>query len=524
MCLCLSSPSEEEEILRMELQREEQDEEEDDDATAHFEAVRRALMQFTEHLAEPLLGLRVATKGVVDQELLDRLAKGLSPEFLKDVKKLVTLLKGHHKGQVALLHAIQEVWGAGHFWLVCFPDEQATFTGEGPPDTGEALVLALLIVLYFPVAKLGWEARRGGRSCHTCLQLYGQLAPLLERMAKDLRRPVFVPIMDTVPCVASAVPEAGQEKDWEACRVASFRFLERLLKELPGLQLAVLSTKVYKRLLEHYDEGGLFKPLGEADPVIRLERALGGGERSITSAFMMALNSDGDSLALFTSHLAAKLQTLERALIGLAIGELLVRAREDEASRTGLYALCADLLDKEGLGAALHLVEGALEAVREEQPHGYLALLREYRNNPAAVRSGVKDGLRDGPQEGVAVLVQAAGLVMGALTSERARVALAVADQLKEHGTGKSLREIITLLENGKDTEGLGALTLLHPDSTQQHLRKTIADMMATVKAWPSFTKHRGLQASPARLEYFVIGLLIDTHNGSLSSGGAFCA
>jgi hypothetical protein len=520
MCLCLSSPSEEDDVIRTELQEEVEDKDRGGDAAARLEAARPAVTELTKLLAKALPKLRVATKGVLDQELLDRLAKGLSSEFLEDVKGLVTRLEGHHQGQTDRLRAKGQRPGAGHFWLVCYPGMKAKFTGADPSLDEGALVLALLIQMYFPVANLAWEAPKGGRWCHTCLQLHGLLAPLLERMAQDLGRPVFVPIMDTVPCVASAVPESGQERLWETCRVASFEFIKGLLKEFQGLQLAVLSTKVYKGLLEHDDEERLFQALGDADPVISLERALSGGEDSITSAFMMALNTGGDSLALFASHLAAKLLAQERAAMLLAIGRLAVRAKESGASPTGLFALCADLLDAEGLGAAMGAVNGALEAVREAQPDAYLELLREYRNSPAEVRSRVEEGLRDGPPEKVAVLVQATGLVMGALTSERTRVALAVADQLKKQGTGKSLRQIIDLVEKGEDSERLGRYTLLHPDSTRRHLSKTIADMMATVKGWPSFTKHRGLRPSPARLEYFVIGLLIDTHNGSI--GGAY--
>jgi hypothetical protein len=481
-------------------------------------------------LREAAPGLHVAARGALGPEQVRALVAGQgATAFLgpADAARLVDKLERHHAGQHQRLVSAGEQPGQGHFFMMCHPHQRADFTSEPPSLHGTGLMSSNLIVLYFPVAELGWEAPGGGRWCHTLIQVYGMLAPLLERVAAELGRSVYVPIMDAVPCVASAVPESGQERQWDACRRASFAFVEELLRAMPTLQLAVLSTKVHRELRKHCGEDLFGGDLGAAGPVGHVERALGDELGSVTSAFALPINSGThtNSLALFASHPAAKLTVAERTVMGLALGLVAVRASVEGASEPqGLHALCADLLDAEALGHAVRVVEEALQTLSVEDADAYMGLLRSYRDGPAELMGRLEERLgsyRDGPRsEVLALLLRASGIVIGALTSERARVAASVVAQLRLQQTPLSLRDIIGLVEEGRDSDGLGDLMLLHPDSTRGHLAKSIKDMLQTVKGWDSFVKHSALRATPARLEYFLLGLLIDTHNGSI--GGAW--
>jgi hypothetical protein len=431
----------------------------------------------------------------------------------------------HQASQVQKLSALKQKPGRGLLFLRCLPGEKPRYIDgdEGWSEIqegsgGRPVVFALQVLLYLPVHVVAFVAAKGSDVCHTCLQLYGQLASLVQRVSSAVGCPVFLPMMDAVPCVASAVPDSGQEDLWAGCRTASFTFLQDLMSRLPSLQLVVLSTKVYRSLRD--EELDLFARRVKDSLVGAIENALGEAEGAVTSATAWTLGggAPGPRLLLEGPHPSAKLTTVEWAVVGLALGHVLV------SGSSLLQRVCADLLDVERLAACVQQAKDITEAIRDEDADAYAVLTGAYRRSPANVISPIEQQLPESVPVGWrAVFLQAFAVVLGNMTSVRQRVAASVAAQLQQEGAEMSLREIIAAVEEGKDDRGLGRIMLLHPDSQRFHLRKAITDLVKTVKGLASFKKHAHMTATPARLEYYVLGLLIDIHNGSLGGGWQPC-
>jgi hypothetical protein len=491
---------------------------ESEDFAAHLGALAQRLAGLAARL-----GLSCDPRGADDQPLTaDEVAASGAFLSSEGARRLRQHLVAHHEGQEGRLREVDEDAGNGPFFLVCHPGgEEAAYVdgSEGWEEIGKlgdkAAVFSTLLILYFPVALIAFLAAQGNRWCHTCLQMYNQTAATVQRVADACGRVVYLPVMDMVPAVAPAVPGSGKIAKWTGCIQASCFFLGQLVLELPCLQLGVLSTKMGTWLLK--DSAGPFDGLVEHRLMRSIDETISGGQGGVTSA--MTLTNPAGGAHLLASHPSAKQTVMERAAVGAGLCSLLVRATDVDFARPGsvppLARACRDLIDVEPVGAAVGAVEFEMEAIAAEGGPCHAALTSFYRKSPGKFMEQLKEQQALIGQVSP-VVVQAVGLVLGALTGERNRVMVAVLQQLRAAGVDMSLREVIEVLLSGASYDDrLRRVHLRHPDAPA-HLGKTVPEMVVAVQKHASFIKHHGLGWSAARYQYFIIGLLIDTYNGHL--------
>jgi hypothetical protein len=135
-----------------------------------------------------------------------------------------------------------------------------TFTAD-PTD----FILAVLLVLYFPVHVIPWLNARGSRMCFTLRQVVAVIGPVLLWLSQFFGRRVLLPVFDVAPLPRAplyAVDNGGVPADFASLLARSVGFLSTLTTTLsslkptspthvlpPSLRLLVASSPVAQRIL-----------------------------------------------------------------------------------------------------------------------------------------------------------------------------------------------------------------------------------------------------------------------------------